>query len=56
MAYLAVPLTAQTPFFRLSAELIAALRQRVADRYYDTPQVVEVLARAILCSRGVYPE
>jgi hypothetical protein len=40
--------------FRLSEELIASLRQRVDSRYYDKPEIIEVIARAILCSRGVY--
>jgi hypothetical protein len=40
--------------FRLSEELIAALKQRVDSRYYDRPDVIEVIARAILCSRGIY--
>jgi len=40
--------------FRLSEELINALRQKVDSRYYDRPDVIEVIARAILCSRGVY--
>jgi hypothetical protein len=40
--------------FRLSEELIATLRQRVDSRFYDRPDVIEIIARAILCSRGVY--
>ncbi len=40
--------------FRLSEELIASLRQRVDSRYYDRPEVIDVIARAILCSRFVY--
>ena len=40
--------------FRLSDEIIASLRQRIDARYYDQPQVIETIARAILCSRGVY--
>lgn len=40
--------------FRLSDEILASLRQRVDARFYDQPQVIEVIARAILCSRGVY--
>jgi len=39
----------------MSEELIALLRQRIATRYYDQPQVIDVIARAILHSRGVYP-
>ena len=40
--------------YRLSEDLIAALRARIDSRFYDRPEVIEVLARAILCSRGVY--
>jgi hypothetical protein len=40
--------------FRLSDELIAALRQKVDSRYYDRPEIIEIIARAILVSRGVY--
>jgi hypothetical protein len=40
--------------FRLSEQLIESLRQKVDSRYYDRPEVIEVIARAILCSRGVY--
>lgn len=39
---------------RMSDELIAALRRRVEDRYYDQAHVVEILAQAILHSRGLY--
>jgi hypothetical protein len=39
---------------RMSEELITALKQRVASNYYDRPEVVEIIARAILHSRGVY--
>lgn len=39
---------------RMSEELIAVLRQRVDSKYYDQPQVIEIIARAILHSRGVY--
>ena len=39
---------------RMSEDLIAALKQRVASNYYDRPEVIEVIARAILHSRGVY--
>lgn len=46
---------ASDPFFCMSEELMALLRQRVAARYYDQPQVIEIIARAILHSRGVYP-
>lgn len=40
--------------FRLSEELLESLRQKVESRFYDRPEVIEVIARAILCSRGVY--
>jgi hypothetical protein len=40
---------------RISDELIALLRERVASQYYDHPEVVEVVARAILLSREIYP-
>ena len=39
---------------RMSDELIAALRQRVEERYYDQPKVLEIIAQAILHSRGLY--
>lgn len=38
----------------MSDDLIALLRQRVASQYYDQPEVIEIIARAILHSRGVY--
>ena len=41
--------------FRMSEELVQLLRQRVAERYYDNPQVIDIIARAILHSRGIYP-
>ena len=40
---------------RVSDELLAVLRQRVEARYYDQPHVIELIARAILISRGIYP-
>lgn len=40
----------------MSDELLALLRQRVAAQYYDQPQVIDVIARAILISRGPYPQ
>ncbi len=40
--------------FRVSDELIRELRQKIDSRYYDRPEVIEVIALAILCSRGVY--
>lgn len=41
---------------RMSEELIQLLRQRVASQYYDRPEVVEIVARAILHSRGIYAQ
>lgn len=38
----------------MSEELLTLLRQRVASQYYDQPQVVDIIARAILNSRGIY--
>jgi hypothetical protein len=38
----------------LSDEFLSLLRQRVASQYYDKPHVIEVIARAILHSRGLY--
>jgi hypothetical protein len=32
----------------MSPELLALLRQRVANRYYDQPHVIERIARAML--------
>jgi hypothetical protein len=32
----------------MSAELIALLRHRIASRFYDEPQVIDAIARAIL--------
>jgi hypothetical protein len=37
-------------------ELLELLRQRVASQYYNRPEVVEIIARAILYSRGIYPQ
>jgi hypothetical protein len=42
------------PAFRLTDEILASLRQRVDSSYYSRPDVIEVIARAILCSHGVY--
>lgn len=39
----------------MSEELVQVLRQRVAAQYYDQPQVLDIIARAILHSRGIYP-
>lgn len=33
---------------KMSAELIALLRHRVATRFYDKPQVIDAIARAML--------
>jgi len=41
--------------FRMSDELLEVLRQRVAASYYDQPHVIDMIARAILHSRGLYP-
>jgi hypothetical protein len=43
----------QGPFL-MSDELIELLRERVAQQHYDQPQIVDVIARAILNSRGLY--
>ena len=48
------PLAPRDNNFRLSDELIAALRQRVAQDYYGRPEVIEIVARAILHSRFIY--
>lgn len=39
---------------RMSEELLATLRRRIQDRYYDQPHVIEIIAQAILHSRGLY--
>jgi len=39
----------------MSEELIQQLRQRIAEQYYSNPQVLDIIARAILHSRGLYP-
>jgi hypothetical protein len=49
------PTTKPQSELQLSDELIALLRSRVAARYYDQPEVIELIARAILHSRGLYP-
>lgn len=41
---------------RMTDELLELLRRRVASQYYDHPEVVEIIARAILHSRGIYPQ
>ena len=40
--------------FRLSEEILVALRQRIDSSYYDRPEAIEVIARAILCSHCIY--
>jgi len=40
----------------MTDELLAILRQRIDTKYYDQPHVVEIVARAILMSRGIYPQ
>jgi hypothetical protein len=35
----------------MSQELIALLRHRVESRYYDQPQVIDAIARAIVRAR-----
>jgi hypothetical protein len=40
----------------ITDELLDLLRQRVASQYYNRPEVVEIIARAILYSRGIYPQ
>ena len=49
------PITNAQNGLQMSDELIALLRRRVAAQYYDQPQVIDVIARAILHSRGLYP-
>ena len=39
---------------RMSEELIEQLRLRVESKYYDDARVIEIIARAILHSRGLY--
>lgn len=41
--------------FRMSDELVRKLRERVASQYYDRPQVIDIIARAILQAHGLYP-
>jgi hypothetical protein len=40
----------------MTDELLSLLRARVASQYYNRPEVVEIIARAILYSRGIYPQ
>ena len=51
----AFSLKAQEPV-RMTEELIELLRRRVSSHYYDRPEVIEIIARAILHSRGIYPQ
>jgi hypothetical protein len=37
----------------MTEALVALLRQRVATRYYDQPQVIDALARAVLNSAAL---
>jgi hypothetical protein len=39
----------------MTAELIALLRERIEARFYEQPDVIEVIARAILHSHELYP-
>ena len=40
----------------MSDELLATLRERINSKYYDQPRIIEIVARAILMSRGIYPQ
>ena len=40
----------------MTDELLATLRKRIDTKYYDHPEVIEIVARAILMSRGIYPQ
>ena len=40
----------------MTDELLALLRKRIDTKYYDHPHVIEIVARAILTSRGIYPQ
>ena len=40
----------------MTEELLSVLRQRVSSQYYNRPEVIEIIARAILYSRGIYPQ
>lgn len=40
----------------MTDELLSLLRERIASQYYNRPEVVEIIARAILYSRGIYPQ
>lgn len=40
----------------MNDELLDLLRQRLATQYYNKPEVIDIIARAILYSRGIYPQ
>jgi hypothetical protein len=40
---------------RLSERMLLVLRDRVASRYYDRPEVIDALARAISSRAGLPP-
>lgn len=40
----------------MNEELLELLRHRVSSQFYDRPEVIEIIARAILHSRGIYPQ
>jgi hypothetical protein len=48
-------LTVEPSRVLLSDDLLAILRERVASQYYNQPHVIDVIARAILNSRDIYP-
>jgi hypothetical protein len=39
---------------QMSDEFLRILRERLAAQYYDRPEIIEVIARAILRSRDLY--
>ena len=41
------------PKVALAADRVAALRQRVADRFYESPRVADLVARRILAARDL---
>jgi hypothetical protein len=55
MTQVSIPVSRQGPI-HMTEELLEQLRQRVASQYYDRPEVIEIIARAILHSRGIYPQ
>jgi hypothetical protein len=40
----------------MTDELLAILRKRIDTKYYDRPEVVDIVARAILTSRRIYSQ